>query len=221
MNRYILSFICLCALPALAHGNQVLNGDFQTGALAPSTTAYSMSGDMIPPATWNIVTFDTLHPQWDDFYDHTHGDGDGFYMILNGTDSGAGPAWSQTVSVTPNSFYKFSGWFATLFNQSPASIEYRVFDGATPVATSAFFTPGNTGDWEIHNTIFNSGSATSLSIEIWDTNLQFGGNDYAIDDISLVPAVPEPATAAMALAIVALAPSLVSRRAGYRACRTA
>ena len=117
-------------------------------------------------------------------------------MILNGTDSGSGPAWSQTISVAPNTQYAYSGWFATLFDQSPASIELRVYDGAVLVDSSAFFTPADTADWEFHDMTFGSGGATNLSIEIWDTNLQFAGNDYAIDDISVV-AVPEPFSLAM------------------------
>ena len=67
--------ICVFAAHVSALGdNLIVNGDFQTGALTPSSTAYAQDGSMLPPAAWNIVSFDTLHAFWVDYYDHTHGD---------------------------------------------------------------------------------------------------------------------------------------------------
>jgi hypothetical protein len=211
MIRTLLGSVCACALAvSTAQANLIVNGDFQTGSLAPSTTVYSQSNDMFAPATWNLTSFDTIHPSWADFYDHTHGDGNGVSMILNGTDSGLGPAWQQTVNVTPNTNYRFSGWSATLFDGSPASLEFRVYDGATLVNSNAFFTPGFVAVWQNKELFFNSGSASSLSVEVWDTSLQFGGNDYGLDDLSVTAGVPEPSTFAT-LAAIAVA-SLVYRR---------
>jgi hypothetical protein len=184
----------MASFAGVASANQVVNGDFQTGSLAPSTSTYAQSGTMIPPATWNIVSFDTLHPQWSDFYDHTYGDDRGWYMIVNGTDQGLGPAWAQTVTVTANTDYILSGWFATLIQLAPASLEFRV-NGVT--ISPAFSAPANAAVWEQRSVTFNSGNLTSLSVEIWDTNQVFSGNDYAIDDISL-EAVPAPGSIALA-----------------------
>lgn len=179
---------------AFASANQVVNGDFQTGALGPSTSTYTQDGTMYPPATWNIVSYDTLHTSWQDFYDHTYGDERGYYMIVNGTDQGLGPAWAQTVSVTANTDYNLSGWFATLIQLAPASLEFRV-NGVT--ISPIFSAPNAAATWEQHSVSFNSGNNTSLSVEIWDTNQVFSGNDYAIDDISLT-AVPAPGALALA-----------------------
>lgn len=181
--------------------NLVVNGDFQTGALAPSTTSYTLDNSMIPPATWNIVSFDTLHPSWVDLADHTTGDAQaGRYMIVNGTDAGLGPAWAQVVSVTPNTDYTLSAWFASLFPQSPASLQFQisgVSDGEFDLAASPIFSaPVATGTWAQSSFVFNSGSTTSVRIQIWDVNQAFTGNDYAIDDISL-QVVPAPGAAAL------------------------
>jgi hypothetical protein len=203
----------ISAAPAGANPIAILNGDFQTGVLAPSTTAYAQSATMTPPATWNIVSFNTLHPSWADFFDHTHGDANGHFTVVNGTDAGLGPAWAQTIAVTPGMQYELSAWFATLFAAARASLEFRVMDGATPVATSAFSAPVSLGVWEQRATTFSSGGATSLSIQIWDTNLSFGGNDYAIDDISFSVVIPEPgAPWLFAAGSIALVCSLARRR---------
>lgn len=194
MKNTICGLIAMASLCAAASANQVVNGDFQTGGLAPSTSSYTQDGTMYPPATWNIVSYDTLHGSWVDFYDHTYGDERGWYMIVNGTDQGLGPAWAQTVSVTANTDYTLSGWFATLIQLAPASLEFRV-NGVT--ISPAFSAPNAAATWEQRSVTFNSGALTSLSIEIWDTNQVFSGNDYAIDDISL-EAVPAPGSIALA-----------------------
>ena len=172
---------CLCSA---AWANLIVNGDFETGTLGPSTSAYTTS-NIYAPAEYLITTFDTVHASWVDFYDHTFGDNRGHYMVVNGTDSGAGPTWAQTVAVTPNTEYTLSGWFASLYPDSIAWIEFRV-DGV--IINPAFQAPGTLGTWEQRSVTFTTGPATtSISVEIWDSNQAFTGNDYAIDDISLTP----------------------------------
>jgi len=194
MKNLIRVLLASASFCAVASANQVVNGDFQTGTLGPSTSSYSFDNSMYPPATWNIVSYDTLHGSWQDFYDHTFGDERGRFMIVNGTDQGLGPAWAQTVAVTANTDYNLSGWFATLIADAPASVEFRV-NGVT--LSPVFSAPVADSVWEQHSVLFNSGNLTSLSVEIWDTSQVFHGNDYAIDDISL-EAVPAPGSIAFA-----------------------
>ncbi|MBX3379852.1 MAG: PEP-CTERM sorting domain-containing protein [Phycisphaeraceae bacterium] len=194
MKNTICVLVAAASCCGIASANQVVNGGFQTGLLGPSTSTYAFDNTMYPPATWNIVSYDTLHGSWQDFYDHTYGDERGWYMIVNGTDQGLGPAWAQTVTVTANTDYNLSGWFATLIQLAPASLEFRV-NGVT--ISPIFSAPNNAATWEQRSVSFNSGNNTSLSIEIWDTNQVFSGNDYAIDDISL-EAVPAPGSLALA-----------------------
>jgi MYXO-CTERM domain-containing protein len=106
-------------------------------------------------------------------------------MVVNGTDNGSGPTWAQTVTVTPNTEYTLSGWFASLFPASIANIEFRV-DGV--LVNPAFSAPAALGVWEPRSVTFTTGPlTTSISVEIWDSNQAFTGNDYAIDDITLTP----------------------------------
>ncbi|MGH7242254.1 MAG: hypothetical protein ACREJD_02415 [Phycisphaerales bacterium] len=204
MKNTICCIVAAGSFCAVASANQVVNGDFQTGLLGPSTSSYSLDNTMYPPATWNIVSYDTLHTSWVDFYDHTYGDERGEYMIVNGTDQGTGPAWAQTVAVAANTTYSLSAWFASLYPEAPASLEFRV-NGVSigPV----FNAPLPVGNWEQRSGTFNTGASTLVSVEIWDVNQAFTGNDYAIDDISL-EAVPAPGS----LALAGLAGGVMMRR---------
>ncbi|MBX3385240.1 MAG: PEP-CTERM sorting domain-containing protein [Phycisphaeraceae bacterium] len=230
MNARInLSAALACALACgsvASATNLIVNGDFQTGSLGPSTSSYAnlpFPGDADPPidsiydpTTYAIVTFDTIHESWADFYDHTFGDQRGFYMIVNGADDGTGPAWAQTVALAPNTEYDLSAWFASLNAISVASLEFRIIGNDSTIISPQFFAPMDIPDggpgigvWEMRTLIFNSGANTSASIEIWDTNGIFFGNDYAIDDISLT-VVPAPGS--LALTGLALGAALRRRR---------
>jgi hypothetical protein len=215
MRPLLLSAILLPAASPLAVAqNLVVNGDFQTGALAPSTTVYTQSSTMQPPRTWNIVSFNTLHQAWDDFYDHTFGDGQGFFMVVNGNTTGVGPTWSQSINVTPHTDYAASAWFASTHLANPASIEFRL-DGQ-PFG-GVFVAPPTTGDWVQHTAVFDSGARSSVTFEIWDISGIGAGNDYAIDDIAV--AVPEPAAMALVLLTLATYSAISRSRLTMRGCR--
>lgn len=193
----------LLALAASAVANPIVNGNFETGTIGPSTTAYAIDGSMFPPETYNIVSFDTIHPSWVDFFDHTLGNADGHYMIINGSDSGVGPSWAQTVAVTPGTDYDLSAWFASLFPASVANLEWRIIGDQSNITSPQFMAPLSVGDggpglgvWVQHVFSFNSGANTSISIQLWDISGIYQGNDYALDDISLC-VVPSPTAAGL------------------------
>lgn len=204
MRHALAAAFALSAFAGLASANIVINGDFQTGNLGPSTTTYALSDTMWPETTWNIVSYDTIHSLWSDFHDHTYGDERGFFMVVNGSTPANGPAWAQTVAVEPGTDYTLSGWFASVFPGAPSAVEFRV-DGQ--LVQPNFNLTSAVGVWEEHGVNFNSGERSSISIEIWDTSGIASGNDYAIDDISLT-AVPAPG----ALALVGVSGLIAGRR---------
>jgi hypothetical protein len=180
----LLGWMC-SSCPAI---NVFVNGDFQSGSLAPSTSAYTQSSTMGPAATWNIVAYDTIHPAWVDFYDHTIGNSNGRFMVVNGTTTGGGPSWAQAVTLSPNTYYQFTIWLASLYPPGPpASLEFRVKNGAATLASAYTLAPGPVGQWFYRNMTFYTGAATSLSFQIWDVTDASSGNDYALDDLSLAP----------------------------------
>jgi hypothetical protein len=151
---------------------------------------------MWPEATYNVVTYDTIHPYWVDYFDHTYGDERGKFMIVNGSpENGGGMAWSATVSVTANTDYNLSAWFSSVYGGATSTLRFVVV-GDTTITGPAFGAPVTTAVWAQSSLAFNSGASTSISIQIWDISGISDGNDYAIDDISL-DIVPAPGAAAL------------------------
>lgn len=183
----LLSF-SLCA--GAAHANLIANGDFQTGALGPSTSAYAFSTTMSAAETYNVVSYNTIHSAWVDMYDHTFGDTSGRYMIINGSDSGVGPTWSQSVVLQPNTEYTLTHWMASLYSGAYATVEWRIIGSGTIVSPKVT-APTTLGQWADYAYTFNSGSETNVTIQLWETAGAYSGNDYALDDIELAP-VPTP-----------------------------
>ena len=223
-NLLVLATAGLSA-PAMA-ANLFSNGDFQMGSLGPASSSsfshQNAAGSASLPVdsiydegTYTIVSYDTIHGNWVDFFDHTVGDRSGKYMIVNGSDDGSGPAWMQTVSVAPNTDYVLSGWFASLHASAVANLEWNLVGDASSAVSPEFLAPKGSGQggpglgvWVERTFAFNSGANTSIQFQLWDTSGIASGNDYAVDDLSLVAQVPAPAS----MATVALAGLMGIRR---------
>jgi hypothetical protein len=186
----------------------ITNGNFESGNTG-FTSGYDYS-DVSDPGTWpagipfyplgsakRYTLVDNPHQaHWraSSFGDHTTGSG--LMMAVNGADIyGQGAIlWSETVSVAPGTRYELSAWLATWFTNSPidlAELQFSINDQVVGTKVAL----GNAGVWDQFSAIWNSGSATTAEIKIVDLNLEGGGNDFALDDISLTPtAVPEPAS---------------------------
>jgi len=217
MRTHIAILVGLAGAASPALGNMIANGDFQSGMIGPSTSGFSYqntAGSWLAPVdsiydagTYCVVTYDTIHTAWADYYDHTTGDSSGRYMIVNGSDANIGAAWMQTVAVQPNTDYNLSGWFSSLHASSVASLEWRLIGDSSSILSPSFMASTSTGVWSERTFAFNSGNNTSISIQLWDTSGVSSGNDYGVDDISMDRSVPAPGTAALLLAT-----GLVGRR---------
>ncbi len=194
LGRTLAVITALLLLNRPAAAELIVNGDFEAGNVG-FTSAYTFSpspGNINGPATYVIQT---INPTGlGNFGDHTTGSG--LYMAVNGATTANTVVWSQTVAVNSNTSYTFSAWAANMFRVNPANLDFQ-FNG-TSVGT--FTTPVDVGKWSQFVGSWNSGSATSLTISIIDNNLNFSGNDFALDDISLngglgtTEIAPEPST---------------------------
>ena len=181
----------IASIPASAfvvNGNLVVNGDFEAG-----NTGFSSQypyGVQSPP--WYYIT--PTDPFSTKFGDHTSGTGN--MMVVDGNIWSSLIVWQQTIPVSTFTSYDFSAWLAYIpsspsYAQSPAQLTFQI----NGVQVGSTFTLSQiSGQWQHFATTWNSnGSDTSATISIVDQNLDYIGNDFALDDISL-NAVPEPPT---------------------------
>ncbi len=153
-----------------------------------STYAYSPT-NLGGTACYDVVTNPHLdHPFGGSFGDHTTGTG--FKLALNGSTDTNAVVWRETVSVSPDTDYVFSGWGASWgdtghdFDPSPAVLRI-VINGQQYAADVRLATTN--GLWQSFATVWHSQSSKQAVIEIHDENTEWLGNDFALDDLSFGP----------------------------------
>jgi hypothetical protein len=182
----------------------VANGQFSSGNVNFSSQ-YAFASPSDPGGGHYIVG--TNPHAWNSalssFGDHTSGTG--MMLIADGATSSNVQVWSESVAVTPNTQYTFSYWAASCGNDSgngkdpsPATLIAAV--NGTQLG-STFNVPATNGAWTEFTGTFNSGAASSVPLTITDSNLVSTGNDFALDDISVV-STPEPQSAVLLLCAV-------------------
>lgn len=164
--------------------NMVTNGDFSlgnTGFTSDYTYVANAGG-----GAQGIYGVATTAVSWFQFFatcnvEHTNGTGK--MMIFDGSTSNAGndKAWGQTIAVQPNQTYTFSYWVQTVSLPNPANIETKI----NGVVIGTNLAPSTECSWALRTYTWNSGTATSAQIAMYNKVTASGGNDFAIDDISL------------------------------------
>ncbi len=104
-------------------------------------------------------------------------------MVINGPTDSTILIWSQTVDVTPNTYYDFSIYVASWSSTSPGQLNFVINDSSIGTFTAST----TTGVWENFTVTWYSGSNTTATIQIFDLNTAPIGNDFALDDISFSP----------------------------------
>jgi streptogramin lyase len=175
--------------------NLVENGDFELGntgftngytfvnpATAKAVSPYDMGMGNEKTYTIGVDPFN-YHDLWASFADHTEDDVKNLMMIVNGSDDLTSPAiWTQTISVVANSEYTFSFWGATSYPAAFALIDVYIND----VLIDTFDAPETVGTWMEFSALWNSGDKTSAEIKLVCTTEVHTGNDFALDDFSMV-----------------------------------
>jgi len=175
--------------------NLVENGDFEAGnsgftngyvfvdpATAKAVSPYTMGMGAEKTYTIGVDPFN-YHDLWTSFSDHTEDDENDLMMIVNGSDDLSSPAiWTQTIPVTANSEYTFSFWGATSYPAAYALIDVYIND----VLIDTFDAPETVGTWTEFSMLWNSGLTTSAKIKLVCTTEVHTGNDFALDDFSMI-----------------------------------
>ncbi|MFT4666256.1 MAG: gliding motility-associated-like protein [Polaribacter sp.] len=159
--------------------NLIVNGDFELGNVGftsdhnfhqlPSNgmcqTCYGVAPS--PPSLWTQCS------------DHTSGAGN--QMVFNASTDPGLSSWCQTVSLTLNTEYSFTFWAQTINSGSPANLSVSFNNTPIPSAMPL----GNAScNWQQFTNTWDSGTQTSAIICINNLEINGGGNDWALDDIS-------------------------------------
>jgi hypothetical protein len=167
--------------------NLIQNSDFSQGNTL-FVTEYTQVADPNPfgvQASYDIVTSPgAWFAPFCNGGDHTTGSGN--LMVFDGSTDPSGNviAWSNQnpVAVVPNTNYTFSYYVASVSPENPARLEVTIngVSQGSPVTA-----PGATCLWTQVSYDWNSGSNTTANFAIYDRNAASGGNDFALDDITL------------------------------------
>lgn len=185
LRKYIIdTTILLITLSTIgivnAEENLIVNGDFESGYTG-FLTDYAIKPLYIYETAYNI-TDDPKKASgfFASFGDHTNGHG--LMMVVNGGRASNLRVWSQNVTVTPNTDYNFSTWVKSVYDYSPAQLQFIIDSDVIGTITAST----TTESWKKFNAAWNSGSRTFITIKIIDLNINGMGNDFTIDDISFV-----------------------------------
>ncbi len=126
--------------------------------------------------------------------DHTTGNGN--FMIVRGYSFIKPMVWQDTVTVTPNTTYYFSGWAMGIDSSAITNTPILRFTvngnilGNPLKLPSHGLSPTSPDRWLNFYNTWNSGNATSAIFSIYDSTATFGGNAFGLDDISIGTIIP-------------------------------
>jgi hypothetical protein len=157
-------------------GNTGFGSDYAFASFTPcGNTAENQYTIATNPATWNCSALVVS------VGDHTTGTGN--MLIANGSNT-ALRVWftSAPIPVVPGTTYFFEAWIlnwsTTSVGEFAAQLTFRA-NGVDLVTASA----AGVGVWTPVSTTWNSGSNTTVSLELFDGTGTAQGNDFAVDDI--------------------------------------
>lgn len=173
-------------------GNNILeNGDFtigNTGFISNYNDAIGLGlggtwGPLSLEGTYAVTNNPALvHTNFIACGDHTTGTGN--MMVVNGSGVSNLPVWCQTVAVDPSLTYQFSAWLTSVVADNPAVLQFSINGDLLGSPFNAQF---STCEWTNFFEIWESAGATTAEICIVNQNIGVAGNDFALDDIALVP----------------------------------
>lgn len=172
----------LSATASLRSPNLLVNGDFSAGNTGFTSQLIHSPITILPPNTYAITTNPaSIHPDFKPCSDHTSGTGR--MLAANGNIQPNRNVWCQTVPVEPGVTYELSFWAAALTENGLAELVWRI-DGQNEGQP---LVPGPvTCEWVNRTITWTSGVQTSAQVCVHNLQGANSGNDFAIDDLSMV-----------------------------------
>lgn len=171
-----------------ASPNLVTNGNFKAGNTGFSTgyTQTTMTPYLFQNGVHGIYAIEkagniaasSAYGDWTNISTNPQGKNTNVYVADGATSAGT-VVWSETVTVSPNTKYKFTFYAAEVSNAccSNAQLVPSVNGTAGPTLTT-------TASWQKGSMVWRSGTATTATLSLADTNTEADYNDFALDDLS-------------------------------------
>lgn len=175
-----------CTATQIGSSNLVVNGDFELGNALFSTdyTYYPIADVFGPQASYGVISNpNTWFNPFDPCTDHSSGNGN--MMVIDGSafNGGTDAIWCQNINVQAGSKYQFSYWIQSVTGSNIlANIQVRI-NGAI-VGTN--IAPLGSCVWQQRVLSWTSPISGAVDFCLFDLELSGNGNDFALDDISLV-----------------------------------
>lgn len=170
--------------------NIITNPGFESGN-SGFTSDYFLATGNIPQGAYGIETnANNSNPQWFlQLSDHTSGSGN--MMTVDGGSQSGAVVYRTQVNVQTDIEYIFSAWIANIHVnlENPPILEFYI-NGQSLGEINAQAEPG----WEEFYTTWVSNTTGPISIELRNTNTEFGGNDFALDDLVFAQLEPQTET---------------------------
>ncbi|MGX8832989.1 DUF7507 domain-containing protein [Amedibacillus sp. YH-ame6] len=142
---------------------------------------------------FNTTTGYATSPYWISS-DHTTGLETGRFQFVNGDNPGSA-MFEQVVNVTPNTNYVLSAWVMNLINRQTGfadpslGIQVRDQNGNVIISQSVNPIPAQQlAVWFQNGFLFNSGTNSTLTVQVISLGPAARGNDYVIDDVAMYEA---------------------------------
>lgn len=182
--------------------NLLINGDFEAG-----NTDFQTDYLLFPPITQGHYTITTnpnsVNREWCNTADHTINGSK--MMLIDGSEDITKRIWYESVKVLPNTTYNFSGYAyevgppylppapGTCLGGSCGNAILMVkINGQTLVNNfEVFFQDCPANGWVQFQGSWFSGTDVNATVEIYSISGKRVGNDFALDDLSLVIDCPE------------------------------
>ena len=166
--------------PTLGVQNIIANGQFDNGNV-DFTTDYIYQPNLQPEGTAFVTNNASLnHPA---FVGIGQGGG-GNFLALNGSSNVGQSVWKQAITVVPNQTYDISLFLASMVaNNNPGQLQL-IIDGIN--VGTIMNCPGPVNVWTPFTQTWTAGASSNITIALASMNGATGGNDFGIDNISMV-----------------------------------
>lgn len=216
-KNQILALLASALLSCAAHAgsNWIGDGDFEALDYAGFGSDYIKNGNLYDPAVLAIGSNPhAFHSGWASFGAYS---GSEMLIVNGGTHSGASAGknafWSQDLSLNAGS-YDFSAFATSTYGGNPSKLQAVLTQDGAGTVLATLQLGSTAGQWQQMSGSFSLATGAKVTLTLLDLSNDYGGNDFAVDHLSLtaVP-VPEPETYALLLAgLVAIALSVTLRR---------